>query len=62
MTSSDAETDFKPIMLQGALVRSLSESVLGKNIELWVTTLNNLPAHLFNFAKLFSKYYRPQLI
>ena len=39
------------LQLQGALAKSLSESVPGKNIELWVTTLNNLPAHLFNFAR-----------
>ena len=37
--------------LQGALVKCLSESVSGRNIELWVATLNNLPAHLFNFAR-----------
>ena len=39
------------LQLQGALAKSLSESVPGKNIELWVTTLNSLPAHLFNFAR-----------
>ena len=39
------------LQLQGALAKSLSESVPGKNIELWVSTLNNLPAHLFNFAR-----------
>jgi hypothetical protein len=32
--------------IQGALGQSLSESVPGKNIELWVATLNNLPTHL----------------
>ena len=56
MTSSDTETDFKPIIIiiiimligwSGVYPNPCSE----KNIELWVTTLNNLPAHLFNFAR-----------
>jgi len=39
------------LQLQGALAKSLSESVSGKNIELWVTTLNNISPRLFNFAR-----------
>ena len=39
------------LQLQGALAKSLSESVPGKNIELWVTTLNNISSHIFNFAR-----------
>ena len=31
------------LQIQEALAKSLSESVPGKNIELWATTLNNLP-------------------
>jgi hypothetical protein len=37
--------------VQGASVKCVTETVCSKNIEIWSSTLNNLPTHLFNFAR-----------
>ena len=37
--------------LQGALAKSVTESIATKNITLWASTLDNIPSHLFNFAR-----------
>ena len=37
--------------VQGASVKCVTESVPSKNIEIWASTIDNLPTHLFNFAR-----------
>ena len=39
------------LQLQGALAKGVTESIASKNITLWASTLDNIPAHLFNFAR-----------
>ena len=36
---------------QGKSVKCVTETVSSKNIETWASTLDNLPNHLFNFAR-----------
>ena len=37
--------------VQGASVKCVTVSVSSKNIEIWASTIDNLPMHLFNFAR-----------
>ena len=39
------------LQLQGAIPKYVSENTEKKSIETWATTLDNLPSHLFNFAR-----------
>ena len=39
------------LQLQGVLAKGVTESIASKNITLWASTLDNIPAHLFNFAR-----------
>ena len=39
------------LRLQGVIPKCVSKTIENKNIELWATTIDYLPSHLFNFAR-----------
>ena len=46
-----AENHLFGLQLQGAIPKCVSETIKKRNIETWATALDNLPSHLYNFAR-----------